>query len=148
MQILYSYLELLTFDISDNVFITSDTVYWVSYEIEISFNKYVEIQSQENKSYLLDALWEGCDVTDYFIHTHSLNVQRVERVEKRVKGVKQTEDNTFLSGKISLYNECGREFSLWKEWNIVIKITTLHSFQSGFPLKNMLSIVLYLLPQN
>ena len=49
-----------------------------------------------------------------------------------------TEDNTFLSGKISLLNGCGSEFFTLKRVEYCYQNYNFHSFQSGFSLKNML----------
>ena len=49
------------------------------------------------------------------------------------------EDNTFLSGKISLWNECGRVHS--EKSAYCYQNNNFYSLQSGFPLKNMLSFV-------
>ena len=46
----------------------------------------------------------------------------------------ETEDNIFLSGKISLLNECGSEFFIPKRVEYCYQNNRFHSFQSGFPL--------------
>ena len=68
---------------------------------------------------------------------YSLNVKRVASGQKSERS--ETEDNTFLSGKISQSVEVNFHF---EKSGILLSNYNFHSFQSGFPLKNMLSFVL------
>ena len=67
----------------------------------------------------------------------------VNRVEKRVKGV-QRRTTHFWVVRFHSKMRCGREFFTPKRVEYCYQNYNFHSFQSGFPLKNMLSFILLL----